>query len=231
MMEKMQNAMMKRYQMFVWIGFIIVLIAFLLSLLAANANAVFFSADKATREAAGAGTGLVAANVLRNSVPTWVPSFKFLGLGIMLGAITMALGTIIQTLRALGKDVMAKWPADLNPGVPAKPRAAKLFPMIMMMGWMLLIIGLIVALWLNGTVTSYWNQSIANELNPAAASSALLSQLGLITSTLPWLGLFRFAGMALLFSAITIALTVIIRTLQFQEKTLQKFVDARSGGN
>ena len=120
-MEKMQNAMMRRYQMFVWMGFIIVLIAFLLSLLAANANAMFFSADKATREAAGSGTGLVAANVLCHSVPTWVPSFKFLGLGIMLGAITMALGTIIQTLRALGKDLIAKLPADLNPGVPAKP--------------------------------------------------------------------------------------------------------------
>ena len=112
-----------------------------------------------------------------------------------------------------------------------KPRAAKLFPMIMMIGWMLLFVGLIIALWLNGTVTSYWNHSIADELNPAEAGSALLSQLGLITSTLPWLAFFRFAGMALLFSAITIALTVIIRTLQFQEKSLERFVEARSGGN
>ena len=30
---------------------------------------------------------------------------------------------------------------------------------------------------------------------------------------------------------ITVALTVIIRTLQPQEKSLQRFVDARSGGN
>ena len=231
MMEKMQNAMMKRYQLFAWMGLIIVLIAFLVSLAAANANAIFFSADKVTREAAGASTGLVAANVLRHSIPTWVPSFKFLGLGIMLGAVTMALGLIAQTLRNLGKDVTAKWPADLNPGVPEKPKTAKLFPMLMMMGWMLLLIGLIVALWLNGTVTPYWNHSIATELNPAEAGSALLSQLGLITSTLPWLGFFRFAGMAFVFTAITVALAVIIRTLQFQEQSLQKFLDARSGGN
>ena len=59
----------------------------------------------------------------------------------------------------------------------------------------------------------------------------LLNQLGLITSTLPWLGFLRFAGMALIFTAITVALTVIIRTLQTQEKLLNKFVQARSGGN
>ena len=44
MMEKMQNAMMKRYQLFAWMGLIIVLIAFLASLAAANANAISPSA-------------------------------------------------------------------------------------------------------------------------------------------------------------------------------------------
>ncbi len=149
----------------------------------------------------------------------------------MLGAITMALGTIIKTLRELGKDVMASWPAELNPGVPEKPFAAKMFPMIMMMGWMALFIGLIWALSLNGVVTSYWNHSIANELDLAEPGSQLLTQLGIITGTLPWLGFLRFVGMGLLFTGITVALAVIIRTLQFQEKTLQKFVQARSGAN
>lgn len=231
MMEKMINTMMKRYQMFAWLGLIIVLTAFGFSLSAANANEVFFSVDKATREAAGAGTNLVAANIARHSIPTWVPSFKFFGLGIMLGAITMALGMIIKTLRDLGKDVMSKWPADLNPGVPAKPLVAKMFPMIMMMGWIVLIIGLIWALSLNGVVVDYWNHSMATELNPAEPGSALLAQLGLIMGTLPWLGFLRFSGMAFLFTGITVALTVIIRTLQFQEKTLEKFVKARSGGS
>jgi hypothetical protein len=156
MMEKMQNTMMKRYQMFAWLGLIIVLIAFALSFVAANANTTFFSEDKATREAATAGSVLVNANVIRHSLTAWVPAFKFLGLGIMLGAITMALGLIATTLRNLGKDVMATWPDNLNPGVPAKPVAAKMFPMIMMMGWILLIAGLVWALVLNsGVVIPY----------------------------------------------------------------------------
>ena len=58
-----------------------------------------------------------------------------------------------------------------------------------------------------------------------------MNQLGTIKATLPWLGALRFLGMALLFSGITVALTVIIRTLQMQEKSLRRFVDARSGSN
>ncbi|MFQ5399489.1 MAG: hypothetical protein ACE5E7_07810 [Anaerolineae bacterium] len=230
MMEKMIDTMMKRYQMFAWLGLIIVIIAFGQSLNAADANSVFFSVDKATREAAGAGSALVAANVARHSLPTWVPSFKFLGLGILLGAITMALGMIIKTLRDLGTDVMSKWPARLNPGTPEKPRAAKMFPMIMMMGWIVFIIGLVWALSLNNTVTAYWAHSIANELNPAQSGSLLLNQLGTIKGTLPWLGFLRFFGMALVLTAITVALTAIIRTLQFQENTLRKFVEAKTAG-
>ena len=154
-MEKTINSMMKHYKMFVGIGLLIVLIAFAYSLVGSNAQAAFFSAGKATQEAAGAGSALVAANVVRHSIPTWVPSLKFLGLGIMLGAITMALGVIATTLRNLGIDIMSKWPAELRPDVPAKPRSAKMFPMLMMMGWMVFLIGLIWAFALNGTVSSY----------------------------------------------------------------------------
>ncbi|MCK5314513.1 MAG: hypothetical protein KAJ53_05295 [Anaerolineales bacterium] len=229
-MDKMINAMMKRYLMFVWMGLIIVLIAFWMAYsVGANGQATFFSVDKATREAAGTGSIYALANAARHSIATWIPMFKFLGLGIMLGAITMALGSIIQTLRVLGKEITAKWSDTLNPGEPEKPRAARMFPMLMMMGWMVLFIGLIWALSLNGTVVSYWNHSIANELNPAQAGSALLNQLRTIVNTLPWLNALRFTGMALLFTAITVALTVVIRTLQFQEKSLEKFLQAKTG--
>jgi hypothetical protein len=227
-MEKMQNAMMKRYKMFAAIGIIIVLIAFWVSLQGSQAQAVFFSVDKATREAADVGTNIVAANVTRHVIPNWVPAFKFFGLGLMLGAITMALGLIATTLRDLGTDVTALWPKGLNPGTPEKPRSAKMFPMLMMMGWMILLIGLIWALATNATVTAYWANSIATTLNPAAEGSALLGQLGAITGAKPWLAALRYTGMAFIFTAITVALTVIIRTLQHQEKTLRSLIRARA---
>ena len=54
----------------------------------------------------------------------------------------------------------------------------------------------------------------------------LLNQLGLIVSTLRWLNVLFFLGMDFLFSPITVALTVLIRTLQFQERALDKFLQA-----
>ncbi len=65
-------------------------------------------------------------------------------------------------------------------------------------------------------------------INFAQIGLALLEQLGFITSTLPWLNALRFFGMAFLFTAITVALTVVIRTLQAQEKILNKFYQVRS---
>jgi hypothetical protein len=226
-MEKMQNMMMKQYKMFAGLGLLIVLIAFLFSLQAASANALFFSVSKATREAAD-GNSIVAANVTRQSIAHWVPAFKFVGLGLLLGAITMALGVIAKTLRELGINVMGTWPKAFNPGAPEKPRSAKMFPMLMMMGWMVLLIGLIAALASNGTVTAYWANAISAVLNPAQSGSVQLGQLGLIQGIKPWLAALRYMGMALLFSGITVALTVIIRTLQHQEKSLRQFVKART---
>lgn len=226
-MDKMQNKMMKMYQMFAWLGFIIVLFAFYMAITGANAHATFFSVDKVARETAVSGSTLVNANIYRHSIATWVPSLKFLGLGLMLGAITMALGLIILTLRDLGTDVMSTWPKELNPGTPPKPRTAKMFPMVMMMGWMVLIIGFVWALLLNNTVASYWNHTIATELNPATVGSVLLTQLTTIKATLPWLAALRYGGMALLLTAITMALTVVIRTLQHQETTIRQFVHAQ----
>ncbi len=230
MIEKMQQTMMKRYQMFAWLGLLVVLGAFLFSLQVANANGAFFAATKAAREGATAGSALVQANVTRNSLAWWVPAFKFFGLGLMLGAITMALGLIATTLRNLGGEIMLKWPAELNPGLPEKPRSARMFPMLMMVGWMVLILGLIVAWATTGTVAAYWDHSIATELNPAGAGSALLQALGSIQSTGQWLSFLRFLGMGLLFTAITVALTIIIRTLQHQEKSLKSFIKARLSG-
>ena len=227
-MEKIQSSMMKKYKMFAGLGLIIVLIAFILSLFAADASSTFFSVDKVTREVAVAGTEIVAANVTRHVLPHWIPAFKFVGLGLMLGAITMALGIIIQTLRGLGTSVMSLWPKDLSPGAPEKPRSAKLFPMLMLMGWMLLIVGLIAAIASNGTVSAYWSNSISAVLNPAGVGSIHLDRLALITGIKPWLGALRLAGMTLLFTAITLALTVVIRTLQGQEKALRNFIQART---
>jgi tetrahydromethanopterin S-methyltransferase subunit C len=63
------------------------------------AQAAFYSDAEAVREAAAAGSDFVRANVSAHIIETWVPQFKFLGLGLGLMAITLALTVIIGTLR------------------------------------------------------------------------------------------------------------------------------------
>jgi hypothetical protein len=84
----------------------------------------------------------------------------------------------------------------------------------------ILVIGIVLAVTI---VPEYWNHSIANELNPAETGSALLSQLAVVSSYAFWLNALRVTGMAFLFTAITIALTVIIGTLRLQTKLLMNF--------
>jgi len=95
-----------------------------------------------------------------------------------------------------------------------------------MMGIMLLMLVLIIGIVLAITIVpDYWNNSIASELNLAEVGSALLSQLAVISSYAFWLNALRMIGMAFLFTAIAIALTVIIGTLRLQSKVLLKFYE------
>lgn len=97
----------------------------------------------------------------------------------------------------------------------------RFFQLSAMMGIMVLLIVLIVGIILAaGVVSGYWNNSIVNDLNPAQPGSALLSQLSVISSYAFWLNPLRMIGMAFLFTAITVALTVIIGKLRIQTKML-----------
>ena len=80
-----------------------------------------------------------------------------------------------------------------------------------------------------GVVPEYWNHSIAEELNNAAAGDTLLNQLGMVSSYAKWLNPLRIVGMAFLFTGITVALTVIIGTLRMQAGMLVQFYQKASG--
>jgi ABC-type Fe3+ transport system permease subunit len=155
----------------------------------------------------------------------WLPQFKFLGLGLGLLAIVMALGTIAKRLRNMGQVIFSQLPENMRPATPPPPKRVKLFQLSALMGIMVLLIVLIVGIVLAaGVVSDYWNHSIANELNPAQPGSELHSQLSVISSYFYWLNPLRMIGMASLFTAITVALTVIIGTLRMQTNLLKGLV-------
>lgn len=221
----MIEAMMPLYPVIAVMGWMMVLIAFLIgATVLADAQTTFFSDAKAVREGASAGSAFVQANVSRHVIEAWLPQFKFLGLGLGLMAIVMALGTIAKRLRRMGKVIASHIRSDLRPVTPPIPLRVRVFQASTVMGVMIMAAALIVGLVLaTDVVPSYYNHSIANELNPAESGSTLLNQLGVVSSFADWLNPLRMVGMALLFTGITIALTVIINTLRLQAKMLTQF--------
>lgn len=222
----MVERMMPWYPGIAVMGWAFVLIAFLFAwFVLSPAQTTFLSDAKAVREGAAIGSAFVNANLASHVLETWLPQFKFFGLGLGLLAIVMALGTIAKRLRNMGMIIFSQLPENKRPAVPAPPKRIRLFQLSALMGIMVLLIVLIVGIILAaGVVSGYWNNSIVNDLNPAQPGSALLSQLSLISSYAFWLNPLRMIGMAFLFTAITVALTVIIGTLRMQTKMLGDLV-------
>ena len=222
----MVESMMPMYPAIAVMGWMFVLIAFLVGLFALSpAQTTFFSDAKAVREGAAVGSAFVNANLSSHVLEAWLPQFKFLGLGLGLLAIVMALGTIAKRLRNMGQVIFTQLPENMRPALPPPPKQVKLFQLSALMGIMILLVGLIIGIVLAvGVVSGYWNNSIANDLNLAQPGSVLLSQLSVVSSYFYWLNPLRMIGMAFLFTAISVALFVIIGTLRMQTKMLTGLV-------
>ena len=114
--------------------------------------------------------------------------------------------------------------------MPQPPVTAMLFPILMMMGMMVLVVNLILDIWLATIAADYWNHSIATALNPATAGSDLLRDLGLMNALKAWLEPFKFVGMAVLFSGIALALVTIVKVLQVQTNRMMDIVQSAKSG-
>ncbi|MBC8506304.1 MAG: hypothetical protein H8D34_15690 [Chloroflexi bacterium] len=226
----MIEGMMPMYPRIAFMGWMLLLIAFFIGLFSLSpAWGTFLSDAKSVREGAAAGSAFVQANTTIHVTEAWVPQLKFFGLGLGLMAITMALGTIAMKLRAMGDVILSHMPENQRPAMPAPPKAVRIFQLSTLMGVMILMIVLIIGILLaTGVVPSYWAHSIMGDLNPAVSGSALLAQLGVVSSFATWLNPLRMVGMAFLFTSIILALKVIIGTLQLQSGLLSNFYQQAS---
>ena len=214
----MQAMASKMWMPFIGMGFMIVVAAFVIGLVSSATAADYFTASKVTREAAVTGSDLATQKAFVESTKAWLPAFKFLGIGMLLGGITFLLATIIGALRVGGGGVQQALGGEVR--MPKPPMTAKLFPMVMMMGLMILIGALVIGIVNAALAYDYWNHSIATQLNPAAEGSGLLSDLGTINAIKLWLAPFKFVGMATLFTGIGLALATIVQVLRWQSNRL-----------
>ena len=222
-MTGMQRFASKMWAPWAVMGLMIVGIVFIFALFFVSpAEAQYFASEKATREAAGSGSSLADQRAFIEAPGAWLPAFKFVGLGMLLGGITFLLATILGNLRAQGIRVQRSLGVDIV--VPEPPTTAKLFPMLMMMGMMVLMAALVIGIWQATIAADYWNHSIATELNPAAPGSDLLAQLGTLSAVGAWLTPLKFVGMATLFTGIALALVTIVTLLRIQTRRLQEIL-------
>lgn len=222
-MQQMIGRMARMYPVVILMGFMIVIAAFVIGYLNSQTAAAYFAETKVIREST-----LIAERASIESVGLWLPFFKFLGLGLILGGIVMALRVIIDKLRAAGAEVLSNLPAEKRPALQAPPWFGPLMPLVMMLGWLIFIFALVVGV---------QNSAIANEVfsNPisiidsAEAGSTLLAQVQRIHATSAWLVPFKFFGVATEFLAITMGLATIITILGRQTETIKRGIEIGRG--
>ena len=214
----MQAMASKMWIPFIGMGFMVVVAALIIGAIVSVTAADYFSFSKLTREAATTGSDLATGKAFIESTKAWLPAFKFLGVGMILGGVTFLLATILGALRVGGGRVQQALGETVR--MPKPPITAKMFPMFMMMGMMVLIAALVIGIILAVISFGYWNHSIATELNPAVEGSQLLSTLSTITSIQMWLAPLKFVGMAFLLTGIGLALATIVRVLRWQSNRL-----------
>ena len=215
-MQATIGKMARMYPLLIAMGFMIVLIAVIVGYFNSQTAAAYFAQPKELRE-----TTLMAQRASIESTGLWLPYFKFLGVGLILGGIVMALRVIIDNLKAAGAEVLSNLPAEKRPQMPAPPWFAPLMPMVMMLGEAILIVALIVSLGMAGTATQVFAHPVP-EIDTAGAGSALLAQVQTIQSVSAWLVPFKFLGVATEFLAIVMGLAAIIFILGTQTELLDK---------
>ena len=223
-MTGMQRMASKMWAPWIIMGLMIVGVSFIIALFVQSDQGFWWSFPKVERDAAAAGSDIVGAKAFIESTQAWLPGFKFLGLGMMLGGITFLLATILGNLRAGGAAVQRSLGAAVQ--YPKTPLTATLFPMLMMMGTMVLIAALAISVYLGVEAHDLWSNSIAT-IDSAPAGSSILAQLGRIAAVKAWLAPFKFVGMALLFSGIALALVTIVTILRWQSRRLVELVDSK----
>ncbi len=218
-MQKLISGMSKMYPLFIVMGVMVVIAAVVIGYQNSQAAAEYFTQPKVVRE-----TTLMAERAAIEGTGLWLPYFKFLGLGLILSGIVMALRVIIDDLQGAGNKVMSNLPEGKRPAPPSAPWYGMLMPITMMVGLLIFIAALVVSLDLANTASALFSNPVP-DIDAAAAGSVLLTQVETIHATLAWLVPLKFFGISTEFMAIVMGLGTIIYILSNQTQMLGKGIE------
>ena len=215
----MQKMAAKMWAPMLLMGLIVIVASLAISIVNANFVSDYFAVPKEIREAANAPAYLIDKRQFIESVNVWLPGLQLLGIGFILSAITFSLANILGVFRTGGVQIQkafGKEPQTLTP-----PITAKLFPMFMMMGLMILIVNLIIAGVIGAIAWDVYGNSVA-EINAAEPGSSLLGDQGTVNTYKTWLAPFKFVGLATILVGISMAVHTILQVIRFQGQRIRE---------
>ncbi len=218
----MQKMAAKVWAPMLVMGLMVIVAALIISIVKANFVSDYFAVPKEIRD--GTDANLIDKRQFIEFANVWLPGLLLLGIGFILSAITFSLANILGVFRAGGVQVQkafGKEPQTLTP-----PITAKLFPMFMMMGLMILIANLVIAVIIGATAWDVYGHSVA-EINAAESGSGLLSDLGTVKAWKMWLEPFKFVGIATILVGISMAVHTILQVIRFQGQRMRELAAGR----
>ena len=215
-MQRLIGKMAPRYPMLITAGFATVITAFVIGIFNARTAAIYFATPKKIRE-----TQLMAQHASIGSIDHWLPYLKFLGLGLILGGIIMALRVIIDHLKEAGNEVLSNLPPDQRAAMPDTPWYAKMMPLVMMLGETILVVALAGSFRVAQLVSSVFSNPNP-VIDGAGAGSPILTQWQSVEALTSWLVPLKFVGLSTLFVAIVMGLMTIIYILNAQTQILDR---------
>ncbi len=178
--------------------------------------------DKATREAATVSGSLLDKQQFVETTNVWLPRFQLLGMGLMFGGITFLLAAILGNLRLYGglvQEHSGRRVLTLKP-----PWSAQLFPMLMMVGEMVLVGAFVVSIVVATIASDVFGNPIS-AIDGAESGSGLLGDFQTVKTYGAWLQAFAMVGLAVVLSGVVLALYTIAQVLRFQHGRIAELAE------
>ena len=220
-MQKMAGVM---WAPMLLMGLMIIFASLGISVLKANFASDYFGVEKGIREAANAPAYLIDKRQFIEFTNVWLPALQLLGIGFILSAITFSLANILGVFRVGGVQIQQAF--DKEPQTLTRPITGMLFPMMMMVGLMILIVNLIIAVIIGAEAWDVYGHSVA-DINAAPAGSPLLSDLGTVEEFKMWLAPLKFVGLATILVGISMAVHTILQVIRFQGQRIRELAAGR----
>ncbi len=214
-MTKMQQMARRMWLPMFAMGAMVLLAALVIGAVQSSFASDLFELDKGTRDTVSG--SLLDKQQFIETTSIWLPRFQLLGMGLMFGGITFLLATILGNLRLYGGLVQEKSGRKVLALKP--PWSAQLFPMLMMLGVMILIGAFVVSIVIATIASDVFGNPIA-AIDGAESGSGLLGDFQTVKTYGAWLQAFAMTGLAVVLSGIVLALYTIAQVLRFQHSRI-----------